>query len=546
MQAFSVGWAAFSKDPESQLRDMSREQRVDLYAQAWAYYRDKMFSRREGMLWEDYLNRRGLYKHTRLIYNPVPAIVDFYVDNVWQPWEDKPEFPGLVTAVTDDTDEKLIKAIEQLDQWGMWLSESTKIKRFCAATGNVLIEGVDDPVRQKVYHKAIWPGFVSAVELNDTGDVQGYVLEYDFLDPKENKTARYKKIVTKEKTSYFRDDKPWTPPGQTGSVVPNIYGFVFAVWGRHTDEGNSPYGLAACRNFDKVDNVNSLASHVDDFIHRDIESPKIIGASGEIVPIIGAYKDKKTGVVYPQDPRLNWVVLKVDTTNGPANVSDLSGVLKLGEASPELERQLKSFENDYPELQAATIMKENSQLSGAALERMLGPAQNRLDGVQPNYNQQLIKLRQMQISVAGFRANGGGWVNKTKQHAPFAGYNLSSYAAGELDFNLKRSQLVHETEAEKEDTLKKKADRASTLLDLGVDELEALQVAGYTEEQAEEILARVEAAGPEPGSPEDTAQKLAEGGPAGLQKILGAGGGQPQQLGTGNGKLQPPPQGGGR
>ena len=79
---------------------------------------------------------------------------------------------------------------------------------------------------------------------------------------------------------------------------------------------------------------------------------------------------------------------------------------------------------------------------------MLGPAQNRLDGVQANYNQQLIKLRQMQIAVAGMRYNSGDWSQRTAQQSVFAQYGFDSYTAGNLDFNLKRSVLVQTTEME--------------------------------------------------------------------------------------------------
>jgi hypothetical protein len=483
MAGIMAGWEAFMKDPEAQLGDLSREQRKELYAMAWAYYQGTMFSTRSGLDWESWLDERSLYKRTRLIYNKAAPVVDFYVDNLWQRAQNK-EFENLVT------DEKIVKAVAQLDQWGMWLSESNKIKRYAAAVGNVLVEGVDDLVRQKVYHKCTWPGFVTSIDLNETGDVQGYVLEYVLFDPEMNKQYQFRKEVDKVSTRYFRDDKPWEREG-IPAVIPNEYGFVFAVWIRHMDIG-SDFGLPAFPYIDKLNNTNSLASHMDDFIHKDIESPKLIGASGEITPIVGAYKDRK-GIVHPQDTRLNWMVLKVDTTKGAASVNDLSGSLKLADASKELDRQLASYEDEFPELQVASIMRDQAQLSGAALERMLGPAQNRLDGVQPGYNQQLIKLRQMQISVAGWRANGGGWVGLTKQHEAFKPFNMTSYTKGDLDFTLQSAKLVHESEAEAEDLKQKKATRAETLLDVGIDTLEALQVAGYTEEQAQEILDRVQA-----------------------------------------------------
>jgi len=495
--AITAAWKTFS-DPESQIRELSLDKRQEYYGHAWAYYRGQMFSRREGQDWSIYLSGRELYKHTRLIYNPVPMIVDFYVDNLWQPAANE-DFESLVTPVTDKTDEKLIAAIAQIDQWSNFLSDAPKIKRYAAATGNILIEGVDDLARQKVLHRAIWPGYVTHIELNETGDVIAYTIEYEVYDPEKRSNFKFKKIVTKDSFSYFRDDRPFIPIGKTAEVEPNPYGFCFAVWIRHTDDG-SEFGLPACKDFNKVDEVNSLGSHLHDSIHKGIESPKIISVDGEVLPLIGATQNETTKVVTPQDPRLNWVVFK---TKPSTTVHDLAGDLKLAEANPYLKDCLTSFTDDYPELQAASIIRDNAQLSGAALERMLGPAQNRLNGVQPNYNQQLIKLRQMQIAVAGMRANGGGWTSANRQKDVFKPYGLSSYEKGELNFNLKKSVLVQTTEAENEDVLMKKATRATTL-DGIVDQREQLSIAGYGEDQAEEIIARKEKENELITDPEDT------------------------------------------
>lgn len=481
MQRFSAAWNAF-RDPEGRTRDMTREQRLDLYSTGWAYYRQYQFSKRNGEDWSYYLAARELYKHTRLIYNPVPPIVDFYVDNIWQSAADE-DNEALVTPLTDKAEDEIVNVVAQLDQWGNFLSEGQKIKRYAAAAGNVLVEGIDDAERQKILHKIVWPGFVKEIELNATGDVQRYVLEYEVTERSGDK-YRYTKIVDKEAFRYFRDDKPFVPQGKTAAVEPNPYGFVFAVWIRHTDDGGD-YGLPACHSLDKVDNVNSLASHLDDYVHKSIESPKIIGAAGEVLPLIGATYNANTKQLIPADTRLNFVAFKADSTKGAVSVHDLSGLLKLAEAHPHLKMQLESFNDDYPELQAAAIIRENSQLSGAALERMLTPAQNRLDAAQAAYNQQWIKFRQMGAAVGGMRLRNG-WQGRTKQMQAFAPFDLNSYESGDLDFQLKRSVLVTETETEREELLTLKAARAVTLAGM-VKPAEQLSVAGYPDDKITEV-----------------------------------------------------------
>jgi hypothetical protein len=225
-----------------------------------------------------------------------------------------------------------------------------------------------------------------------------------------------------------------------------------------------------------------------DNIHKDVESPKVISTDGEILPIVGATQSRDKKTLIAQDPRLNWVVFKA---NKGAAVFDLAGKLALADAHPYLKDLLASFTDDYPELQAAAIIKENSQLSGAALERMLTPSQNRLDGVQGGYNQQLVKLRQMQLSVGGMRINSGFWRQRTDQQKLFSPFNLQSFSRGDLNFHLQRSLLVQNTESETEDLLMKKATRATTLEAGGlIDQRESLSIAGYNEEQTQEIIDR--------------------------------------------------------
>lgn len=485
--AYNAGRAAWA-DPLSQDRALSLEARNDEYGNAWLYYTNAMFSPELGA-WDAYLSARGLYKHTRLIYNPIPLIVTFYEDNIFAPADESAVLDDgtqLITNVFDQTPDELKAAIAQLDQWGNWQSEAVRLARFGGVTGNVLVEIEDDVDKQRVYHSIQWPTRVKSLMLDRVGNVQAYELQYQVQDGDTRYT--YRKVVTKESFSYFRDDRPFIPEGKTAEVEPNPYSFVPAIWIRHINDG-SDSGRPAFGNIGKVNEVNSLASHTHDHIHKSIEAHKIIATDGEIKPIIGGSGEVNKagqGYIKPYDPRLQWMVLK---TPAGASVLDLAGVLKLAEADPYLERALKSFVSDNPELQAGEVIQQNSQLSGAALERMLAPAQKKLDRACAEYFTQVIKLRQMQVAIAGWRISVGDWSQRSGAQAKFAPYGLDSYAAGDLNFGIKRSLLIEATEAENEDLMLKKATRATTLEPI-VDEQEALRVAGYSEQEAVDIAAR--------------------------------------------------------
>ncbi|HXG85090.1 MAG TPA: hypothetical protein VNI84_13805 [Pyrinomonadaceae bacterium] len=443
-------------DPESlETRHASRAaDNLDAYRLALAYYERRMFA--PGDNWLAYLAARGLYQHTRLIFNPVPNVVDFYVDNIWSAANDK-DNPALVTPVSFAANENTIAAVAQLDQWSNWWREQQRVKAFAAATGGVLIEIIDDPERGKITQNTVWRGFVTDLRLNAGGDVEAYKIEYDGYDETLKETYKFRKTVDKEAFRYYKNDNPFDYTG-AGAVYDNPYGFCPAVW-----VGHSAVGAAAFVDFNKVNHANSLASHLHDNIHKEIESGKLLNLTDPAsLRVISGGTQNADGTINITDSRLDRVLI---AAAGQGSVHDLSGLLKLAEAEPYLKNLLISFGDDYPELEYRQIIKENAQMSGIALERLLTPAQNRLDRAAPNYDGQLIKLRQMQIAIAGWRTKNG-WTNLTKQQKAFAPFNLDSYERGDLDFNLKRSVLIEPTLDEIEDLRGKKYDNANKMSEM--------------------------------------------------------------------------------
>lgn len=491
-------------DPESlSQRRASFVEQLSEYRLAYGYYDRKIFA--AGADWSAYLTQHKLYKHTKLVFNPVPQIVDFYVDNIWMNANDE-ERSKLITPVADAENDKMIDAVAQLDQWSQWAESQAKVKIYAATTGACLVEIIDDMVRQKVTQKAVWRGFVTELKLNDAGDVQSYTLEYDVEE--NGASYRYKKTVDKEKYSYFRDDKPYVSEERIAAakqfggkppraVEPHNFGFCPAAWFQHSSSGDGAF-----TDYAKVNHANSLASHLHDNIHKEIESGKIISVDDpkQIFPISGA-KRNPDGTLEEADTRLERILLAAKNVGG---VFDLSGMLKLAEAHPYLKDLLVSFGEDYPELEYRQIIKTNGQLSGIALERLLTPAQNRLDRISPRYDNQLVKLRQMQTAIAGHRTKNG-WSNQTAAQKTFAPFNLDSYTKGDLDFNLKRSVLIELNEDEREDLMKKKADRAVVLMPL-IGVKRALGVVdNYDEKEINEIIAERAAL---PTNPQKTGETI--------------------------------------
>lgn len=451
------------------------------YGRAWAYYRND-----EAVYASTYLTAYSLYKYTRLIYNPIPMIIDFYVDHIFNSGTSGfalDDGTQLVTPLLDSTPDELKAAVAQLDQWTNWQSETSRLIRYGAVTGNVLIEVDDDLEREKVLSCIVWPGQVAEIELDATGNVKAYMLEYKVYERARNTYYIFRKEVDSETIRYYRDDKIDRARADGGQIE-NPYGFTPAVWCKHVDNGGDA-GDPAVWNITKVDEINSLASHQHDRTHKAIEAGKAIATDGDFSVVSGGSGSTADGGrITPYDTRSDFLLLKMPATS---SVHDLDSQFNPALADPQIDRMLQSFERDYPELQVQEVIQNKAQVSGAALERMLAPSQAKLDRAFNNYAQQVIKLKQMQIAIAGWRLKSGDWKRRTTQQAYFAPFDLESYERGALNFGLKRSLLVQSTPLEEEELKAKRVELAKNLDGL-VDERTRIIEAGYSEERADEIL----------------------------------------------------------
>jgi hypothetical protein len=495
--AWNAGLSTF-RDPGTAAASRSQSELSEEYNRAWAYYRGNsaaVYTAAYRALCES--EGRKIYAHTRLIVNPVPSIVDFYVNNVFQSSPEVLEDGSvLITPLTDGVDDGLKGAIAQLEQWGNWLATFPKIVRFGAATGGLLIEVEDDFEREKVIETVRWPGLIRDKTLDATGNVKDYTLQYKAWDAQAKEFYTLRKEVDDSGIRFFRNDKPFDPPGRdektTGRVSAGVYehdyGFCPAVYIKHDDDGD--HGTPAVPDKTGIDEANSLLSHRHDHQHKAIEAGKVLATSGQVVPVTGAIAltdrmGRATGAISTYDTRDDWLLLKMPD----GSVHDLGSSFDLSEGDPDVTRLLESFERAYVELQAYEILKNKAEMSGAFLERMLAPAQKKLDRSAANYHQQLVKLRQMQTAISGWRYNGGGWTRRDAQQQKFAPYSLDSYSKGDLNFGVKRSLLIQGTPMEEEELKGKRAERAKNLEGL-VDELTRLTEAGYSEDRAKEIMTR--------------------------------------------------------
>ena len=446
-------------DPSSQDREQAFNLRLSEYNLLWAYYSGSMFEKiayplasyqafnRWNIPWGIYKQNYNLYRNIRLIYNPTRRLVDFYAGQVYPGVlsEDGLALPdGILLAIpfSKDTSPALKDAIAQLWQWSNWQAKKAVLVRYGAALGSVLVEIIDDVEHGKVCMDVVWPGLLTNLDLDQAGNVKCYVLEYPAID--DHGQYIYRKEVDGDSIRYFRDGQPCDYGN--GAVVENVYGFVPAVWIKHRDTGSIHGSPEISGSLGKIDELNNLASHVHDQIHKIIGAPLVMWANGNITQITNTPKRAATNE-FEAPPQEQEQLLGVKGPQG-GSVESLAGNLSLSESAAYIDKVLGELEQDHPELTFYTELRAMSQVTGPAAARLVGDVVGKVMECQAAYDAQSMKLFQMSVAIAGMRANAGDWGMLNRQQQKFLPFDLESYARGDLDMAIMPRPLVVPTKQE--------------------------------------------------------------------------------------------------
>ena len=436
--AFRRAWS----DPATLMARAHYEAQVADYEYRWHLYQNTIFE--DAAKWFTYRRKYGQYRYIRPIYNPVRRLVDFYAGIVYPgvlalDGKKLPDGTPLAIPLAEDIDIRLREAIGQLWQWSNWQTGKNLYVRYGAALGDLAVEVVDEVDRGKVTFDILWPSMITDLELDSTGNVKRAAIEYDAEDM-DGKMYTYRKEMDSQRIAEYKDGELYRYDENMDAERENPYGFVPMVWCKHTDLGGS-YGAPAVRNVGKIDELNEIASHAHDRTHAVLSSP--IVASGRNIQsltdtALGAKRAATQDLSNPQSGRESVQILKAEEG---ASIAALQ--LPEGEALNYMERLLSEIEEDHPELTMYQQLREMSQVTGPAAERLTGDAGAYIQEARSNYDQQSIKLFQMSIAIAGWRATSGAWGRTlSRQQQTFAPFNLDSYNAGELDFEIMPRPIV--------------------------------------------------------------------------------------------------------
>lgn len=469
-------WRRTYADPSSLGRQSTITQRRADYALLWSYVTNEAYE--DLAKWQSYKSRYGLYRQTRAIYNPVRRLVDFYAGAIYpgvlsEDGSNLPEGVPLAIPLAQDVPDELRAAVAQIWQWSNWQAAKAVFVRYGAAAGNVLVEVIDSPERGKVSLRVLWPGLVENVELDSAGNVKAFQVAWDAYDEERQESYVYRKAIDQAEIRTYRGDDLYDYDGQ-GAVRTNPYGFVPAVWAKHSDIGGDFGAPAIDGSLGKIDELNSLASHVHDQVHKKIAAPALLPGVTRLNLATqtkrgptGTTDEFGSGAAGVLSDREDMMLIGAPAG---ADVKSLAGTLELDDTMPYLEKLLSEIEQDHPELTLYRELRAMSQVTGPGAQRLLGDASARVWEAAAGYDRASISVFQMAVAIAGWRLKSGAWraAGVNRQREKFAGFDLDSYTKGDLDMAIMPRPLVNPTGQERWSEALSKATALKAYVDAGL------------------------------------------------------------------------------
>jgi hypothetical protein len=399
------------------------------------YYFNTVFTVLENYRMQ-HLRDRGLYVHTRGLYNPVFRLVEIYAAKCYGgqlDWEDMSG--GSVPLL--DASPAIVDALRNLWKWSNFGEKKVLYGRQGARFGDAPIKVVDDREKGKVRLEFLHPGLIRDAEVDAAGHIKAVVIEYEKLDPETNRPYLYREEIDQDHFATYRDNElhPFYTDanGQKVAEWDNPYGFVPLVVSKAKDIGLGWGAVPFVGGvLDKIDQVNDLASLTADQVRKTVNAMWYFAGANSIKQV------QETTISTGEDDQSDRE--EVPALTGPAGSQPYPMVvpLDISGALAKIELLLKEIEQDLPEL-SLHRMREFSQHSAPAVLLVFGDAIDRLTEVRGNLDAGLLRAFQMALTIGGIGRYPG-----------FEAFGPDDYAKGNLDFQIADRPIVRDTLSKKE------------------------------------------------------------------------------------------------
>ncbi len=413
----TAGMEGFNDPAFSTIYDFEgADARATRYDVLWAYYQGNVY--RDLHKWSTKLKADyGLYIHIRDIYNPANRICNFHQTHIWGGHldvgaGDASEIPSAL-PIEDAKNDSVRDAIAQLWVDSRWQVTKDIVTLYGSVFGDVFVRVSDIPDRELVFLERIHPAWITELRKNILDEIEYYEMSYTRRDPENpDKSVVYTEIaeLTDAGVTYqtFKTNRPYAWNGQQEEwTVP--YPFIPMVHIKHNDVGLD-WGWSEL--FPKLSTFRELddqASKLGDQVRKMVDSPWLFtgvkpGKTGGVLTIEGLGTENPTKKEVERDET---PILYAHETGARAFplVSELDIEAALGhvrEIAAEVERS-------YPELRTSSGRGQGQEAaSGRALLIARGEAEDKVEQRRVNYDEKLVKIHRMAMSIAG-EANYDGF-----------------------------------------------------------------------------------------------------------------------------------------
>ena len=403
------------------------------YSILWAMYENTAYD--QVHTWSVSLkSQMGLYEYIRNIYNPSYRLGEFWKAKLLGGALDPAagngdEIPSALPIIMETESEELRKAIAQVWKWSNWQIKKDVFGLWTPVLGDGVLKIVDDPDREKVYMKVIHPGRLKSVDLDDFGNVKGYILEYKVPDPREGRGGEvtFKEVVYRDGDSddvvfeTYLNEGLYAWNGDTAEWVES-YGFVPMVVLQHNDVGLDFGWSELYPGLSKFREVDDQASKLNDQIRKLVEGAWLMaGISKPITtPVVSGQEATEEK---PQPGRSE--LKAIYTTNAAAHADSLVAPINVADVAASIKDLIAELERDFPELRV-DLANATGDISGRALRINRSPAEGKVLQRRPNYDNAIVRSHQMAVAIGGMQGYGDA----------FKSFGLESFAAGKLDHQI--------------------------------------------------------------------------------------------------------------
>ena len=409
------------------------EYRLFRYHHYSLFYHNKVFTQLERYRTQ-HLKERGLYRHTRPLYNPVFRLVELEAAKAYGGALDWDDFSGGAIPL-QNADDRIVEAVRQVMKWSNWGQRKTLYARNGSRFGDAVINVTTDFFSQKVRLELLHPGVVREIETGPTGFVKRAMIEYERQEPGEDRPWLYRLEIDEDSFATFRDGEPYAfhadPFGNLEPAWPNPYGFVPLITSQSLDFGERWGGTSFHASTEKIEEANDLASILHDQIRKAVTAPWFM-------PGLTSLSQLKEETASAGDDEAS---AEVERSSVPvilapkeARAEPLVAPINIADSLKTLDRLLEEIEDEIPQLSLNRMRKQGENLTYPGVVTAYDDAISRIQEFRSNMDGGLLRALQMAISIGAYHRFEG-----------FRPFSLDSYRQGLLDFQIAERPVIRDS-----------------------------------------------------------------------------------------------------